>query len=186
MPDAPSPVLVRAATTSDAAVLAQVHVESWRAAYRGLVPQPHLDALSWEDRRDRWQGLLAQSAADVTQNWVAVAAERVIGFASLGPSRDPDASAEVAELFAVYVRSDHWRGGTGSRLLQRGVAALPQHFRRVDVWVLEGNRAARDFYARCGFVADGAAKQIEIGGTWLAELRYGVSRPLLAQRLDEA
>ena len=185
MADAPPPVLVRAATAADAAALAQVHVESWRAAYRGLVPQPHLDALSWEDRRDRWQALLAQPAA-ATQTWVAVAAQQVIGFASLGPGRDPDASAEVAELFAVYVRPDRWRGGVGSQLLRRAVAALPQQFRRVDVWVLEGNGAARDFYARCGFVADGAAKQIEIGGTWLAELRYGVSRPLLAQRLDEA
>ncbi|GAA4247772.1 hypothetical protein [Dactylosporangium darangshiense] len=36
---------IRPATVEDAGAVAAVHVGSWRAAYRGIVPQEHLDGL---------------------------------------------------------------------------------------------------------------------------------------------
>jgi hypothetical protein len=45
---------VRTATAGDAMEVAKVHVRSWQAAYRGLVPDSYLDALRPEDRAARY------------------------------------------------------------------------------------------------------------------------------------
>jgi hypothetical protein len=44
------------------------------------------------------------------------------------------------------------------------------------LWVLESNARARRFYARAGFTADGSAKQEDIAGSPVTEVRY--RRPL--------
>ena len=49
---------VRAATPADAAAIAGVHVRSWQAAYRGIVPDEVLDGLSLPDREQRWRSIL--------------------------------------------------------------------------------------------------------------------------------
>jgi hypothetical protein len=45
---------IRRAVADDARGIAQVHVKSWQAAYRGLLPQSYLDALSVEQREAFW------------------------------------------------------------------------------------------------------------------------------------
>ena len=45
-----SSMLVRASTVSDARRIAYIHVETWRAAYRGQMPDAVLDALDVERR----------------------------------------------------------------------------------------------------------------------------------------
>ena len=43
------PVTVRDATVDDARAIAEVHVASWRWAYRGQLPDDLLDGLSVDD-----------------------------------------------------------------------------------------------------------------------------------------
>ncbi|MEU6929538.1 hypothetical protein AB0A05_10295 [Streptomyces sp. NPDC046374] len=43
---------IREAAPSDAAAVAAVHIRSWRAAYRGLVPDAYLDSLDVGERTD--------------------------------------------------------------------------------------------------------------------------------------
>jgi hypothetical protein len=47
-------VHVRPARPDDAAAVAGVHVRSWQAGYRGLLPDAYLEALRPEDRMDRY------------------------------------------------------------------------------------------------------------------------------------
>jgi len=42
--------MIRPATPEDARAIAEVHVASWRYAYRGLLPDDVLDRLSVEER----------------------------------------------------------------------------------------------------------------------------------------
>jgi len=51
-------VAVRQATIDDAGDIAVVHVATWRAAYRGLMPQSLLDGLSVEARTAVWRRIL--------------------------------------------------------------------------------------------------------------------------------
>ena len=48
-------ITMRPAEIWDAEAIARIHVDAWKVAYRGIVPQNHLDALSVDDRRLRWR-----------------------------------------------------------------------------------------------------------------------------------
>ncbi len=81
-------VELRDATPTDAYALATVHVASWRAAYRGLMPDEVLARLSVPEREQlRSDRLIAQEAR--TSVVVATDAGRVVGFAAAGPTRGP-------------------------------------------------------------------------------------------------
>ncbi|MER6578988.1 hypothetical protein [Nonomuraea sp. NPDC001023] len=54
---------IRKATPADAQAIAEIHVRSWQAAYRGLLPQDHLDGLDPAARRPGWERLLAATGA---------------------------------------------------------------------------------------------------------------------------
>jgi hypothetical protein len=60
-------VTIRDAIVSDAQAIASVRVSSWRAAYRGLLPDDVLAGLSVAARRRSWSDILRASTA----NWPA-------------------------------------------------------------------------------------------------------------------
>ena len=160
---------VRRAVAADAEAVARVHVAAWQSGYRGLLPDDLLASLSVRQRTEQWHGRLA-GAQDAT-TWVA--GEPVLGFASVGPSRDDDAPAGTGELYALYVHPAAWRTGVGSRLM---TAALDVLGDAATLWVLEGNERARLFYARHGWRPDGARKQDSRGAAVLDEVRYRLER----------
>jgi len=143
-------VLVRRARLDDAPAIAAVWVETWRTAYRGLVPDAVLDALSVEARTTRWRERLAIEDATL----VAERDGAVVGYCRA-------LSGELASLY-VRVRGE----GIGSALL---TAALAGADRPVSLWVFAGNAGARAFYERHGFRPD-SAEQLD-PGTGVPELR---------------
>jgi hypothetical protein len=50
----PSAAEIRAARPADALAVAEVHVRSWQAGYRHLLPDAYLDSLRPEDRAARY------------------------------------------------------------------------------------------------------------------------------------
>jgi len=170
-----SPTL-RLANPSDAYSLAEMHVATWQVAYRGLLPDDFLDGLTVAARAERWQQILTDSPRQI---WVACEDDRIVGFASLGVSRDDDAlSNQTGEIYAMYVHPDEWRRGIGSALMAQALHVLKLlGYAEATLWVLRDNRRARDFYQASGFVSDGAAKiDINAAGISYDEVRY--RRPL--------
>lgn len=168
-------VVLRLPAAGDVQGLARVHVEGWRAAYRGLLPDSLLDRLSVERRTEQWGGFLAETdEGDVV---VADADGDVVGFAWVGPARDDDADASTGELLAIYLLAEHWDAGIGKALHDAGVERLrARGFARATLWVLDGNERAQAFYERQGWRPDGEAKVEHADGFELRELRY--ARPL--------
>jgi hypothetical protein len=64
-------MLLRPAEPDDALAVARVHVRSWQAAYRTLIPDDYLDQLRPEDRAQRYNF----SSLNPLQPWTIVAAE---------------------------------------------------------------------------------------------------------------
>jgi ribosomal protein S18 acetylase RimI-like enzyme len=165
-------MLVRTATTSDAPTIAHIHVETWRVAYRGQMPDAVLDALDVGRRTAFWEERLTQMRGAV---FVAEDGGRIMGFCDLIPSRDKDADPRaVAEIAAIYVLSQHWRKGAGRALCDRALAeARRQGYTVVTLWVLASNGGARRFYEAMGFGRDGATKADRtIDGNELHEIRF--------------
>ena len=86
---------VRVATVDDAEAVAAVHVRSWQHAYRGLIGDAYLDALSVERRRDIWSRILAETDLPRTGASVLQGGLDVIGFIHVAPARDADLPAST-------------------------------------------------------------------------------------------
>lgn len=162
----------RRAGTGDAPAIAAVHVKSWQAAYRGLMPDEYLDGLDVGERTERWRRIL--SSGDGAVVVADDRAGRIVGFCSVMPSRDADASPTTGEIAAIYVDPEHSRRGLGTALLADAFEhAASRGFTTLTLWVLDGNHRAQRFYESRGFSRDGAAKvEDRWGQVALREIRY--------------
>ena len=155
----PEGVTVRWATVADAEAIAEVHIASWRAAYRGLMPDEVLDGLRLDQRTQQWRTWLAQGG-ERADTLLAERGGSIEGFCTLAmPSRDSDEGAEVAEVPALYLRPESRRGGVGTTLLGAALDEIrARGFRDAILWMLEGNDPAEAFYERRGWRRDGGSR----------------------------
>jgi len=143
-------VVLRTAVPADAEAAARCHLECWREAYRGLIPDSVLDSPTGLDQRiESWTTMITNGPLRL----LAVADGEVAGFIHFGPGHDDDIDVDD-ELGAIYVRKAWWGTGLGQRLLAVSAPGVPDAY----VWVLADNARAIAFYAKNGFVADGASK----------------------------
>jgi GNAT superfamily N-acetyltransferase len=161
------PARIRAATADDAAAIDEVRLVSWQAAYGELLPA---DAFAAWDRAAAVDRIAAQLCSGRYRALIAEVAGVPAAFTTFGPYRDDDLSA-AGEVYAIYVRPEHWSTGLGRALLPAAVDALG--IRPVVLWVLAANARARRFYQLAGWRADGAEKMADLlGGVQLPEVRY--------------
>jgi GNAT superfamily N-acetyltransferase len=168
-------VFIRPAQLSDAEAISVVHVRTWQVAYRGQVPQTHLDRLDPAERLAAWaEGLRA--AEPPTATFVLEDAGAVIGFVHVSPSRDSDVdSTDVGEVNAIYLLPAHWGRGGGRLLLAAGLRALrAAGLSEATLWVMASNDRARRFYEAAGWRPDGATKTGRPWGFALDQVRYRV------------
>jgi GNAT superfamily N-acetyltransferase len=168
-------VAIRAATQADARAIAEVHVASWRWAYRDLVPEGFLEQFSVADRERQW---IESLRGGVDRIVVASHDDEVVGFASAGPSRDDDALPGTAELFSLYLLQRFQGRGVGGPLLGDVVSGLVESgHERATLWVLETNILARRFYEREGWAWDGTTSAHQVQCANLPIVRYAVDLP---------
>jgi ribosomal protein S18 acetylase RimI-like enzyme len=106
---------------------------------------------------------------------VAEAGGKIVGFCSVGRSREDDADESMGELYALYVDAQLMNQGVGSQLLAAGQTHLRNHgFAQATLWVLESNHHARRFYEGKGWTADGIRRTEEIGNVQVPEVRYAI------------
>lgn len=163
---------IRSATIDDAPEIAQIHVSSWQAAYKGLMPDDFLANLSVENRTRGWCATVERGEETVL---VVEDDDEICGFASCDKTRDEDLDPSVVgEILTIYLDPSSYGKGYGKLLMEQTLAVLrEQGFREVMLWVLDGNERAIRFYEGCGFAPDGQVKTETIGdGVEVRELRY--------------
>ena len=138
---------MRRAVVDDAEGIERVRTDTWRDAYRGLMPDSLLDGLSYDASRRR----AIMSALPPHQ--VAIVAEvngDVVGFCLGGRTRTPDDPFR-GEVYAIYVLPQHHGQGIGRALFQAGARELVDRgFSSMIVWVLRENVPSRAFYEHMG------------------------------------
>ena len=160
---------VRQAVPADARSLAEIHVETWRATYPGVVPQEVLDALSVSDRQGLWEEWIPDPRTSV---FVAERDDEVVGFVSVGPCFT---TPGIGELYAIYVLPSDHGAGTGQALMDAAVETLAQRWDDAILWVATENPRARRFYERNGWVVDGERIDEALPGASVHETRYRLS-----------
>lgn len=175
-------MLLRDATIDDIPGIARVHVDTWRAAYAGIMPREVLAGLSYERSQARLRERLL--APDARNRFTLVAEDgegRIAGFAWGGPEGSGDGAA-LGEIYALYVLPAQQRRGTGQRLVQAAACRLLDlGFTSMRIWVLAAN-PARGFYERLGGRLE-REQEGEIHGVRLrkAAYRWDDIRPLAVE-----
>jgi ribosomal protein S18 acetylase RimI-like enzyme len=165
-------VIIRTATDADVPAMARVNVDSWRSAYRGIVPDAHLAGLSYPKQQERLRRYMATPG---TVYFVADSIEAgVVGYVTGGRERTGDPQF-TGEIYAIYILPQHHRRGIGRALIQAWTANMRQAgFNSALVWALADNMPAINFYQRLG-ARPVREQMIEIGGASLRETAYGWS-----------
>lgn len=167
-------LVVREAKISDVNRIAKIHVETWQYAYRGQLPDEFLDSLSIVKRQKVWKEELSNSQSNI-KIFVGEIGDMIVGFCSLGKSRDDNATEDTGELYAIYIDSHHMNIGVGSALMQKGFEYLKDAgFKKATLWVLTSNKKTREFYEHKGWRADGKTKIDHQPNFDLHETRYEI------------
>jgi len=81
-------VTVRLAGAADAAEIGRIQVETWRAAYTGLIPDEAVAAFDVAARQRLWREGLARTPGPGSATFVVEDSGELVGFASVGAARD--------------------------------------------------------------------------------------------------
>ncbi|MCD2513333.1 GNAT family N-acetyltransferase [Comamonas endophytica] len=139
---------VRPANTFDAPVLGNLHVASWRSAYRNVLSDAFLADDVAADRQALWTRRLARPAAN-EHVFIAGIGCAALGFASIFGNEDPKWGSFLNNL---HVRDSHQRRGIGTRLIHACARVCAESYSHAGLylWVTQVNVKAQRFYLRHG------------------------------------
>ena len=150
--------MIRKMTVEDAPRVAEIHVFSWREAYRGIISDDFLfNKIRVAKRQEYFENAMLKKAerSRVYDDGI------VKGFLTIGKCRDED-KPNAFELWGIYIDPFFTRQGIGSQFMAHTLEAAKNcGFKEICLWVLEDNQRAIEFYKKHGFVPDGAFKFLE-------------------------
>ncbi len=166
-------VEIREANARDCRGIAEVQVDSYRAAYAGSFPETYLARFSYDEQEQDWLQLLSASADDMVL--VAVSAEKqVIGYA-LAKVQNDIYPGYGAEILALHVAQPFQGRGIGTALLKATAGKLIERgCSSVMLWTLLGNPARRWYERLQGQLMD--EKSYQVDGWDVVEVAYGWER----------
>jgi len=164
-------ITIRKAVFEDAAEIANVHINSWREAYKGLLSEEFLKdrPLFFKNRYELWKKVT------VNESQVTLVAEckvnGVVGFVNGTNGRD-DGLQDYAEVWCIYLLEKYHGQKIGFNLLKSYFDAhVELGFSKGYLWVLEDNPTI-SFYEKTGGKHNGKTNVDEIGGEEVVELLY--------------
>jgi GNAT superfamily N-acetyltransferase len=161
----------------DVTAIANLHAESWRRTYRGILRDEYLDAPVFDERETHWKNRLSSPGdAEHQQVLLIEHASELVAFICVILDADPDWGALVDNLHV----SAAWSGQRlGSKLMASAAAWVIAHrpHTRLHLWVYETNVAARRFYERSGGEVVGHHTELAPDGTRIDAVRYGWRSP---------
>lgn len=152
-------------STDDRYEISKIYEESWKFAYRGIIPQAYLDSIlrgQWASKVDEpdWNTL------------VCVEDEKIVGTTSFSRSRFEQFS-NWGEIISIYLLPAYMKKGFGRALLEAAIFELGKvGYHDIFLWVLEENINARRFYEKVGFTLTSEYLDDKIGGKELREVSY--------------
>ena len=170
-----NPAFVRLAMPAEALQVAEVQRRAWAA---DPVQQPFLDQVDLQQMAEIWHHAILRPPMAHHRVLVAteptgrpepaagspdqtMLAQRVVGFAAIGPCDDPDAGArdsEVAEFIIDELGRDR---GHDARLLNAVVDTMrADGYERAVWWVRSTDDQLRTFLTESGWAADGAHREL--------------------------
>ena len=151
--------------TDDLLAVSNIYEQSWKHAYRGIIPDEYLDGIpsgQWASGlniRGRHSLLLFDSG-------------KLLGTSSYCKARMDDMEG-YGEIVSIYLLPEAVHKGYGKKLMLAVISELKKMgYQKVYLWVLEKNISARRFYERFGFTLSSRTHADTFAGKELKEVQY--------------
>lgn len=151
---------IRKAEINDANVVGEVHSTAWKQAYANVFPAEYLSEDTPAQRTREFQ----ESCSDEKINYYLVyEGEKAVGIVKIISDKID------YEISSFYILQEYRNKGYGKKV----IAYLKQLFDRakIQLWVLEDNKKARQFYEKNGFRDTGKTRSIYRGKRY-TQLQY--------------
>lgn len=150
----------------------KIHIESWRAAFRGIVPDVVLDRKNEGETLSSWRSTIQRYPDNL---FIANSPKGTsVGFCCAGPVVDTEKNLDFEyEIYGLHVDPIDYRKGIGTALLNNAFDRMTNlGLCNAIVWTLEKLGSSRSFYEKNGgiVVKSGIWK---IGGAQISEVAYG-------------
>ena len=134
-------ITIRQAEKEDVMQIAEILVEDWQKAYRGIMEDAFLDSMSADQRYEievkRYQKFI-----------VAANGDEILGYAWLEASDEEPADCEVIALYVRYAKRNR---GIGKLLMRHAVDQFRENGKKkMIIWCLKENAESRKFYEKIG------------------------------------
>lgn len=138
-------VSIRRARASDASALVEIFRDSWRLAYRGIIPHLHLETMIRRRGAEWWRNAARGGEGLIVLDMGGT----IAGYATLGTARGK--SAQRGEIYELYLAPSYQGLGLGEHLFEACRARLDaRRLPGLIVWALVENTGATAFYWRRG------------------------------------
>ncbi len=164
---------LRQATADDATMIAALHTESWRTAYRAILSEDFLASGIEADRRRTWTERFG-APNPAMRAVIGLLDDQPAGFVCTFLDEDRTWGALVDNLHVLPAAKGR---GLGARLLRSAAdwVAHNRPGRGLHLWVYQVNAPAIAFYDRMGGRAVERAPQDNPGGDEAPAIRYAWS-----------
>ncbi len=167
-------VTIRHARPRDAEEIARVHDDSWRDAYRGVIPGVELERMIARRGPRWWRSAILRGTGLLVLDFDS----RIGGYSTYGRNRVPSMPYS-GEIFELYLAPQYQGLGLGRRLFAAARRELAEHgYLSTIVWALADNEKALAFYRGLGGQTIRRAEE-RFGDDMLTRVAFGfVSAPV--------
>jgi len=151
---------IRLALPADAPDMAEIHMRSWEAAYKDIIPADYIREKN-ATRPALWESLITED------NMIYHIIEKdgqPVGLLCIAPPQEDDLDESFHELQGLYLHPDYYRQGIGTLAMAFAYEnARASAKTNMIVWALAENIDALRFYEACGFKPDGKQQTRDYG-----------------------
>lgn len=156
---------VRKARLSDTPEIASIHIKSWKSAFEGLMPEGYINSYRLEDRNTEWLNVLESGSESVI---IAENTSRLVGFLSYSESEKSQDTLAVSKL---YLCPSIYGKGVGYLLMKQLESnAKSAGIKLINLYVLDNNQTAINFYSKLGFEFGDGCESEEFEGETIIDV----------------
>ena len=153
--------MIREACVNDSSRITEIHVFSWRFAYKEFISMDFLiNEMTLKNRDEYFQKDLSEENKNI-KTYVYEESNIIKGFMTIGECRDDDKNNETFELCGIYIDPLFQIQYIGTKFVKYcEEEALKKSKKEIILWVFEKNNESIKFYRKMGFEIDGRVKEM--------------------------
>ena len=152
--------MIRKAFVNDCSRIAEIHVFSWRYAYKEFISMDFLiNEMTVKKRDENFHKDLSEENENI-KTYVYEENNIIKGFMTISECRDVDKNNDTFELCGIYVDPLFQRQYIGTKFVKYCMEeALNKSKKEIILWVFEKNNDSIKFYEKMGFEIDGKKRK---------------------------